>query len=95
MCDPTPSSMVGMTSTPNSNAKRSLVSRFDGLHRGDISLDVLSSLWGSGYPAPRSASSLGLAPFEAAASSFSRALATPDFPLDVLPNIGILVSNMA
>ena len=44
--------------------------------------------------APRSASSLDFAPFEAAVSSFSGALAVPDFPPDVLPNIGIVVSNM-
>ena len=86
--------MVGMTSTPNSNAKHSLVHRFDGLHWGDIFLDVLSSLWGSGLMAPQSASSLGLAPFKAAASSFSGVLATPDFPPDVPPNIGMVVSNM-
>ena len=44
MCDPMPSSMVGVTSMPNNRAKRSLVCRFDGLHWGDVSLDVLS-LW--------------------------------------------------
>ena len=43
MCDPMPSSMVEVTSMPNNRAKRSLVRRFDGLHRGDVSLDVLSS----------------------------------------------------
>ena len=31
--------------------------------------------------------------FEATVSSFSGALATPDFPPDVLPNIRIFVSN--
>ena len=93
MCNPTPSSTVGATSTPNSSAKHSLVHRFDGLHWGDVSLDVLSSLWGLGHTAPQSASSLDFAPFEAVASSFSGALATPDFPPDVLPNIGIFVSN--
>ena len=44
MCDSTLSSMVGVTSTPNNRAKRSLVRRFDGLRWGDVSLDVLS-LW--------------------------------------------------
>ena len=42
-----PSSMVVMTSTPNSNAKHSQVHKFDGLCWGDVSLDsldVLSSL---------------------------------------------------
>ena len=93
MCDPTPSSTVGVTSTPNSSAKHFLVRRFDGLLWGDVSLDVLLSWWGSEHAAPRSASSLDFAPFEAAASSFSGALAVPDFPPDVLPNIGIVVSN--
>ena len=93
MCDPTPSSMVGVTSTPNSSAKHSLEYRFDGLLWGDISLDMLSSWWGLEHVALQYASSLDLAPFEAAVSSFSGALAMPDFPLDVLPNIGIVVSN--
>ena len=93
MCNPTPSSIVGVTSTPNSSAKCSLVHRFDGLHWGDVSLDMLSSLWGSGHVAPQSASSLDLAPFEAAASSFSGVLAIPDFPLAVLPCIGMFISN--
>ena len=44
MCDPAPSPMVGATSMPNNRAKHSLVHRFDGLHWGDVSLDVLS-LW--------------------------------------------------
>ena len=52
MCDPTSSSMVGVTSTTNSSAKHSLVHRFDGLHWGDIFLDVLSSLRGSEHAAP-------------------------------------------
>ena len=91
MCDPTPSSTVGATSTPNSSAKHSLVCRFDGLLWGDVSLDVLLSWQGSEHVAPRSASSLDFAPFQAAASSFSGALAMPDFPPDVLPNIGIVV----
>ena len=89
----TPSSMVGVTSTLNSSAKHSQVCRFDGLLWGDVSLDVLSLLRGSEHVAPRPASSLDYAPFEAAVSSFSGALAAPDFPLDVLPNTGIFVSN--
>ena len=94
MCDPTPSSTVGVTSTLNSSAKCSLVHRFDGLLWGDVSLNMLSSLWGLEHAAPQSASSLDFAPFEAAASSFSGALAVPDFPPDLLLNIGIFVSNM-
>ena len=43
MCDTTPSSMVGATSMPNNRAKHSLVRRFDRLHWGDVSLDVLLS----------------------------------------------------
>ena len=92
MCDPTPSSMVEVTS-PNSSAKRSLVRRFDGLLWGDVSLDMLLSWRGSEHVAQQSVSSLGFVPFEAATSSFSGALAMPDFPPDVLPNIGIVVSN--
>ena len=43
MCDPMLSSMVGATSMPNNRAKHSLVCRFNGLHWGDVSLDMLSS----------------------------------------------------
>ena len=93
MCNLTPSSTVGATLTPNSNAKGSLVHRFDGLRWGDISFDVLLLWWGLEHAAPWSASSLDFAPFKAAASSFSGALTTLDFPPDVLPNIGIVVSN--
>ena len=94
MCDLTPSSTVGATSTPNNSAKHSLVCRFDGLLWRDVSLDVLLLWQGSKHAAPQSASSLDFAPFKATVSSFSRALAMPDFPPDVLPNIGIVVSNM-
>ena len=52
-------------------------------------------LWqGSKHAALRSESSLGFVPFEAAMSSFSGALAVPNFPSDVLTNISIVVSNM-
>ena len=44
MCDLMPSSMVGVTSMPNNRAKHSLECRFDRLHWGDVSLDVLL-LW--------------------------------------------------
>ena len=94
MCGLMLSSMVGATSTPNNRAKCSLVHRFDGLHWGDISLDVLLLWQGSEHAAPRSASSLVFAPFEAASSFFSGALVAPDFPPVVLPNIGIVDSNM-
>ena len=90
MCDPTPSSTVGATSTPNSSAK----CWFDRLCWGDVSLNVLSSLWRLGHAAPQFASSLDLAPFEAVVSSFSMALAVPDFSPAVLPCIGIFVSNV-
>ena len=94
MCDPTPSSMVGVTSTPNSSAKHSLVCRFDRLLWGDVSLDVLLLWRGLEHAAPRSASSIDFAPFKATVSSFSGALAMPDISPDILPNIGIVVSNM-
>ena len=65
-----------------------------GFFGGDVSLNVLSSWQGSEHAAPWSASSLDFAPFKAAVSSFSGTLAMPDFPPDVLPNIGIVASNM-
>ena len=42
----------GVTSTPNSSAKHSLVRRFDRLLYGDISLNVLLSWWGLEHVAP-------------------------------------------